>query len=243
MAKLEIELSEYDAMREARKTAEARVEELKQENKELRNSSKVILRRETKYMITQVDKMELAEIIKLYLEREFFSNIDIGQRFPIIYEHLTPEALAEICIKAWKRTPKTNHPISTIDTNFPTKSDTLIGFEDIRLQVENMFKEQFEEEHKKALEKLQSEIDSCKKERIELSEKLTKEFEATYKSKISSLEKESNKLKEENIKLSEKLKEASKSHEEKLAEAERKVQEAQEELIKLQGKKKHWWQK
>ena len=45
MAKLEIELSEYDAMREARKAAEARVEELKQENKDLRNSSKVIIRR------------------------------------------------------------------------------------------------------------------------------------------------------------------------------------------------------
>lgn len=29
----------------------------------------------------------------------------------------------------------------------------------------------------------------------------------------------------------------------KLTEAEEKVREAQEELMKLQGKKKHWWQK
>ena len=39
MAKLEIELSEYDAMREARKAAEARVEELKQENKDLKGQA------------------------------------------------------------------------------------------------------------------------------------------------------------------------------------------------------------
>ena len=226
MAKLEIELSEYDAMREARKAAEARVEELKQENKDLRGSSKVIIRRETKYLSPNIDNTELLYAIERKLPVKYWNEVS----------YMT---LASICASALKEVPKHYSAIIPMDVDLPAKTDTLVGFEDIRLKVEDIFKEQFEEEHKQALAQLQSEKENYEKKRAQISEKLTKEFEV----KINSLKEESERLKKDNDDLFKKLTEASKSHEEKLAEAEKKVREAQEELSKLQGRKKHWWQK
>jgi len=249
MAKLEIELSEYDAMREARKAAEARVEELKQENKDLKGSSKVIIRREVQHLIPRVEEREVTNRI-LYQIRERMQvkanfrrsyNPSLGIYHPTL--DLSPEELAQICVHCWNESNKHYAVATAMDTEMPSRTDTLVGFEDIRLKVEEILKEQIQQEHKAAVDSLNSEREDYEKKRAQVSEKLTKEFEAEYRAKMDSLEEEVKRLRKDNNDLYKRLTEASKSHEEKLAEAERKVQEAEKELRELQGKKKHWWQK
>lgn len=252
MAKLEIELSEYDAMREARKAAEARVEELKQENKDLKGSSKVIIRREVQHLVPKVEERELTNRI-LYQIKEMIQvkrmSASIRKRYdPLLGVSyptldLSPEELAQICVRCWNEGNKHYVVATAMDTEMPSKTDTLVGFEDIRLKVEEILKEQIQQEHKAAVDSLNSERESYEKKRAQVSEKLAKEFEAEYRAKMDSLEEEVKRLRKDNDDLYKRLTEASKSHEEKLAEAEEKVREAQEELMKLQGKKKHWWQK
>lgn len=231
MAKLEIELSEYDAMREARKAAETRVAELQEELKDLKKGSKVILRRETKYLAECFDTSKLEEIITQQLKEAQYRRTYCGGA------PLNIQRTVEICIDSLTKVRKEFLPISTTKS-FPTESDTLIGFEDVRIKVESMFKEQFKEEHRKALEALKSEKDAYTVKYNQIHEELFQEFKET----INNLEEKNKKLEKENNSLKEQLEKASRSTEEKIAEAEAKVKAAQEELANLKGKK-HWWKK
>ena len=252
MAKLEIELSEYVAMREARKAAEARVEELKQENKDLRGSSKVIIRREVQHLVPRVEERELINRI-LYQIKESIQikrvSASIRKRYdPILGVSyptldLSPEELAQICVRCWNEGNKHYDVATAMDTEMPSRTDTLVGFEDIRLKVEEILKEQIQQEHKAAVDSLNSERDSYEKRRAQLSEKLTKEYEAEYRAKMDSLEEEVKRLRKDNDDLYKRLTEASKSHEEKLAELQAAADKAEEELRKFLGKKKCWWRK
>lgn len=253
MAKLEIELSEYDAMREARKAAEARVEELKQENKDLRNSSKVIIRRETKHLVMTVNENDLAHEILERLRRGIHVNsIGIVERVreSRVMEYPTPDELARVCISAWQNAPKKYSTINpTSDIDLPSKTDTLVGFEDIRMNVENMFKEQFQQEQKDAIELLHKERAEYEKKRSQISKELAREFRAEYESQFEALNKELEKQKAEcKVKdeiisdLNKQIIELSKSQEVKVKEAEEKVRQAQEELAKIKGHKP-WWRR
>ena len=250
MAKLEIELSEYDAMREARRNAEARVEELKQENKDLRTSSKVIIRRETKHLVMMVNESDLAnEILERLRHAISMSHIGMA-RHPWEIEYPTPDKLAKICISAWHNVPKKYSTIApTSDIDLPSKTDTLVGFEDIRMNVENIFKEQFQEEQKNAIEQLRNERAEYEKKRSQVSKELAKEFRAEYESQLEALNKELEKQKAEcKVKdeiisdLNKQIIELSKSQEVKVKEAEEKVRQAQEELAKIKGHKP-WWRR
>lgn len=252
MAKLEIELSEYDAMREARKAAEARVEELKQENKDLRGSSKVIIRREVQHLVPKVEERELTNRI-LYQIKEMIQvkrmsasirkSYDplLGVSYPTL--DLSPEELAQICVRCWNEGNKHYVVATAMDTEMPSKTDTLVGFEDIRLKVEEIMKEQIQQEHRAAVDSLNSERDSYEKRRAQLSEKLTKEYEAEYRTNIEALKKRNEDLEKQLEEIEKQLKEASKSHEEKLAELQAAADKAEEELRKFLGKKKCWWRK
>ena len=232
MAKLEIELSEYDAMREARKAAETRVTELQEEIRDLKKGSKVILRRETEYLCLTYDTIQFEQALRNKLEQVSYSATYEGR------PRLNLSMIATLCIKTWEELPKKHIKQISSSEKFPTCSDTLIGFEDIRLKVEDMFKEEFKRKHQQALNDLQLEKDKYTKEYNQIQEKLSKEFKKT----IENLQEKVKGLKEENSSLKKQLEVASKSTEEKIAEAEARVKAAQEELASLKGKK-HWWQK
>jgi hypothetical protein len=251
MAKLEIELSEYDAMREARKAAEARVEELKQENKDLRSSSKVIIRREIQHLIPRVEEGELTDRILYQIKKTIqVKGMSGGVRkgYPYINVSypaldLSPVELAQICVRCWNEGNKHYAVATSMDTEMPSRTDTLVGFEDIRLKVEEMLKEQIQQEHKTAVDSLNSERDSYKKRRTQLSEELIKEYEAKYRANIEALKKRNEELEKQLEETEKQLKEASKSNEEKLAELQAAADKAEEELRKFLGKKKCWWRK
>lgn len=232
MAKLEIELSEYDAMREARKAAETRVVELQEELKDLKKGAKVILRKETAYVGITFDTTRFEQALRKKLEQATYGATFEGK------PRLNIPMVAALCIRTWEELPKEYTRNTLASEKYPTHSDTLIGFEDIRMKVEDMFKEQFKEEHRKALEALKSEKDAYKVKYNQIHEELSQEF----KEIIDTLKEKSLKLVEENNALKDELKEASKSTEEKIAKAEAKVKAAQEELTRLKGKKP-WWKK
>lgn len=251
MAKLEIELSEYDAMREAKKAAEARVEELKQENQELKASAKVVLRRETKYLVSNFSTSELEEAIRnrvsIQLSRSRIHSQAFSRHIPDPFEldasaspMIAPENLVGICLDALRSVPKKYTTASPSDVNLPYKSDTLIGFEDIRQKVEDQFKEQFEREHQEAMDGLEKQRASYIEKEKDLSSKLASEYEDKYRAKINLLEEKCKEKDEENIKLLKQISELSKSQEQKVREAEEKVREAEEELARVKGKKSFW---
>jgi predicted nucleic acid-binding Zn-ribbon protein len=232
MAKLEIELSEYDAMREARRAAETRVTELQEEIRDLKKGSKVILRRETEYLCLAYDTIQFEQTLRKRIEQAPYGITFEGR------PRLNLSMIATLCIKTLEELPKKYLRQISPSEEYPTCSDTLIGFEDIRLKVEDIFKEEFKRKHQQALNDLQLEKDKYTEEYSQIQEKLSKEF----KEIIENLQEKVKGLTEENSSLKEQLEKASKSTEEKIAEAEAKVKAAQEELASLKGKK-HWWQK
>lgn len=224
MSILQIDLSEYDAMRKSLKDAENRIEELKEENKDLKKSSKIIFRREVEYLSPMIDMYKFGQAIKNEIQSYEYSGL-----------RLNIERLAAICIEVWKKFPKEYSKVVPTTEKVPMQSDTLIGFDDVRLKIEEMFKEQFTKEHQQAIRELNLEKDTYKTKYNSIYDEISGKFKSTIK-----------RLKEENNKLKEELKEskeANKDNEVKLAESEEKVKELQEELNKLKTKKKHWFGK
>lgn len=265
MAKVEIELSEFDAVRNARDKAENELKELKQSHKEevseLKNTIKeiekrarVIIKHDDKYFYkTAFDKETIKKLknslyfgindgsidIDRILRNHCFTQCEkISTIVDIIVKKINNYGFVEASDEIKKMFSENREP------------DQYIGFDDIKLEVERELKDQYINNQKKIQEKLEQQI----KDYEDKYQKVDEELRSKHSSKIRILEDKLNssqeyaeKLKEthkeEVDKLKEELKEAQKTQAEKILDAEEKLKEAQEVLKKLTNiPSKKWYE-
>lgn len=271
MAKVEIELSEFDAVRNARDKAENELKELKQSHKEevseLKNNIKeiekrarVIIKHDDRYFYKTAFDKDTIRNIKNYITNEIFSGrLEFDYLFRDIsmgyYDRMSK--IADVIIDKVIYTDFIQPSEKEIKEKFSEnrEPDQYIGFDDIKLEVERELKEQYINNQKKIQENLEQQI----KKYEEKYQNVDAELQSKYDERIKSLERrlkgsqeETNKLKEthkeevdklnEDIdKLKEELKEAQKTQEEKILDAETKLKEAQELLKKLTNNPRKKW--
>lgn len=242
MAVVNIDLSEYDMLREAKLKAEKTIEKLEQEMKDLKSSSKIILRREHTYLTPIWDERELECELQNRL-RHFFCNFryyDPIERGSDTEMRQLTAALAS-SFRAIKKQYKAVNPHTLEESTLPEKSDTLIGFEDIRLTVENLFKDQFKAEQESKLEDLKRQMERLKAKEKSLREELTAEYKEAIedqKKKIEKAEEKNTELLAEISSLKSKIRELSMSNKEKLNIALMRLEEAKQEVAQLRATKR-----
>lgn len=205
MAEVRVDLSEYDMLREAKDNAEKEVEELKETVKGLKNKSRVILT--TRYKYYTVDVHKIAYEI---------------HRYTMYNKPLTETEVASIVNRNIG-----SHAVYSMDE---TDSSQYIGFDDVRVQVENYYKNEIDRA-------IQSYKDS-EKEYHKLRESVEDSVKDMYLNTIDQL-KDDIKSKDEEIKsFKSQITELSKSKDERIAELMVTIKEAQSKLDELNGKRK-----
>lgn len=203
MAEVRVDLSEYDMLREAKNKAEKEVEELRETIKSLKDKSRVILT--TKYKYYTVDIHRIAT--EIYRQIRFFvSETEIANIIKRNIEGRAKYSMSE------------------------TDSSQYIGFDDVRVQVENHYKNEInkaiqnykdsEEEYRKLKESVEDSIRDMYLDTI-------KQLNDNVKSKDVEIES-----------LKSQISELSKSKDERIAELIVTIREAQFKLDKLNGKKR-----
>ena len=241
MAKVEIDLSEYDMMREAKKAAESRVEELSKEVENLKNNSKDVVIK-NRYYIPTVDYRQAA--------RKIIENLGIdtvaAMSRTIAYEKQQADrydgflAGESFSLTTWDRygafvadiVQRSLHGLFNLKSGYREDGEVVEvrGLDEIREPI----KAKLEEEYRLTLEQKRQDLEISKdayekkleetgKEIDKLKKKYEKELE-TRDQKIDSLKKN--------------LNEALKSNEEKLKEALTKLHEAEAEVAKYQTSRK-----
>lgn len=265
MAKLEIELSEFDALRDAKNKAEVDLKELKQSHKEeisdLKNTikdiekkSRVIIKHKDRYFYkTAFDKETIKKIKSSLIFDINYGSIGIDR---VLYNHYLSqhERISTIVDMIVEKINTCGFVEASdeIKEQFSENSepDQYIGFDDIKLDVEKELKDQYINNQKKIEENLEQQIQKYEDKYKNVETELQSKYDEKIKSledKLNSSKEEINKLnethKEEVDKLKEELKEAQKTQEEKILEAEEKLKEAQEVLKKLTNNpRKKWYQ-
>lgn len=240
MAKLEIELSEYDMMREAKSKAEARVSELTKEVEKLKdNSSNVVVR--NRYYLPQLDYDSAAAGI---LKDAYRLVEQSTHGYLLSRSYCTPDFmfskpegtgdLAEII----KR-----HLKNMLNLRASYYEDAVVseirGFDDVVSSVRNKIEDEYRqtmENRKHELEESKQAYDkrACKvQEAVKAAETaLAEKYEKDIKELKEKYEKDI-KLRDTNIAiLEEKNSDLSKTSEQRLAEALDKLHKAQEEVAK-----------
>lgn len=272
MAKVAIELSEFDAIRNARDKAENELKELKQSHKEevseLKNTikdiekmSRVIIKHKDRYFYKTAFDIETIKKIKNNLIFGInYGSIDIDR---VLHNHYLSqcEKVSTIVDMIVEKINKCGFVEASdeIKEQFSENSepDQYIGFDDIKLDVEKELKDQYINNQKKIQEKLEQQIknyeDKYQIVEADVSSKYNAEIRVLegklnssqeYADKLKETHKEEvDKLNEDIDKLKEELKEAQKTQAEKILEAEEKLKEAQEVLKKLTNNpRKKWYQ-
>jgi len=265
MAKLEIELSEFDALRDAKNKAEVDLKELKQSHKEeisdLKNTikdiekrSRVIIKHKDRYFYkTAFDRENIKKIKNNLIFDINNRSIDIDR---VLHNHYLSQCekvstIVDIIVEKINKCDFVEAS-DEIKEQFSQNGepDQYIGFDDIKFDVEKELKDQYINNQKKIQEKLEQQI----KDYEDKYQKVDEELRSKHSSRIKSLEDKLNNSqeeidnlkethKEEVDKLKEELKEAQKTQAEKILEAEEKLKEAQEVLKKLTNNpRKKWYQ-
>lgn len=163
MAKVEVDLTEYDEMRNARKNAEERVKELKLELEVLKKSQEpnnVLVK--NIYMKKDIDKQNAAREIAKYIKSNFRLSFDI------INSRAEIENIAEACIRIEMERAK-----SVVDyTNTEVK-----GFNELQKEI----RQTLEDNYKISMETKERQLEESKKRYDEKYEKLEEEFGKKYK--------------------------------------------------------------
>lgn len=265
MAKLEIELSEFDALRDAKNKAENDLSELKQSHKEevselkntikdLEKKSRVIIKHKDRYFIrTKIDEDVCEKLFDELTnsESESYSTLLNLIRFTgsRSYHHTIYSIVSTII----SRLQDSNKFVKTSQETIPLFSehgepDQYLGFDDVKLEVEKELKDQYINNQKKIQENLEQQIQDYENKYKNVETELQSKYDSIIKSlenKLKNSQEDTNKLKEthkeEVDKLKEELKEAQKTQEEKILEAEEKLKEAREVLKKLTNKSNKMW--
>lgn len=250
MAKVEIELSEFDAVRNARDKAENELKELKQSHKEevseLKNNIKeiekrarVIIKHDDKYFYKTAFDNDTKRKIKNKITNEIFSGrLEFDSLFRDrsmgFYDRMSQ--IADIIIDKINDSdfiqPSENEIKKMFSKN--REPDQYIGFDDIKLEVERELKDQYINNQKKIQEKLEQQI----KDYEDKYQKVDEELRSKHSSRIKLLEDKLNNSQEELDDLKEshkeevnKLKETHKEEVDKLKEELKEAQKTQEEKI------------
>ena len=249
MAQVNVDLSEYDMLREAKTKAESQVKELTEEVKKLKdNAANVVVR--NRYYLPSIDyKRSATNIIR-----------DLG------CERLIPLVSAA---QEYRRQrllyPDTFHPIKTdlikqvayiLEENVKNLLNLRSGYiedatiteirgfdefaESIKAKLELEYRQSFEEK-KAALDKEKEQYDIKHLDVEKAVEQAENTLKDAYTEELKVKDKDIEALREMVSKLKEQLKEASKSSEEKLADAMAKLKEAQAEVAKYQNPKRKWF--
>lgn len=241
MATLNIDLSEYDMMRESKKNLENQVEDFKKIIEGLKDKSRLVVRDRIMYRTIDVEALRtrlVAEWQYSSYSRAYIAGF--AQQFVDLISHLDYSLYL-------KGEPKEE-----------SRSEQYIGFEDIRVLIETSLKEEYKEiwENKIKEAKEQKALYLLKEQEIE------NEIRATYEGVIKDLkrrldEKENiilnaddlhkkeiaklRKFYDERIEQRDKrISELSKTHEQKLAEAKKELEEAEAAYYKLIKKRKRF---
>lgn len=239
MAMVQVDLSEYDMLREAKKKAEKEVEELKETVKGLEDKSRVILT--TEYVYPTINKNGLYnDIYNLIEKSKMYDKLNPELRFSMRGHYDIPREIDSVLhynIKVEGR---------SYDLDMSKRaSSQYIGFEDIKAKVEEHYKKDLDKaiaDYKEAEEdyhKLRDSVEEFVREGYEneinrLKEEQKKVLEYNKK-RLSKLEEEKN---TEINKLKDKITELSKSKEEKISELMATIKEAQAKLEELSETKK-----
>lgn len=237
MAMVQVELSEYDMLREAKKKAEKEVEELKETIKGLEDKSRVILT--TEYVYPTITKEKLIKDIRYLIE----SARDIAIFHDTIFSAYPISLSNSVDSIIRKNIVFENHPFAF--NKGKRSSSQYIGFEDVKAKVEAHYKKDIDKaiaDYKEAEEdynKLRDSVEESVREGYEneinrLKEEQKKVLEYNKKN-LSKLEEEKN---TEINELKDKIAELSKSKEEKISELMATIKEAQAKLEELSGTKK-----
>lgn len=239
MAMVQVDLSEYDMLREAKKKAEKEVEKLKETIKGLEDKSRVILT--TEYHYPNINKSALInELYSLVDRAKSYDSLDSDLRFSMRGYYNLPREIERIV--------SSNITIGDAKYNFGMSKRTssqYIGFEDVKAKVEAHYKKDIDKtiadykESEENYNKLRDSVEESVREGYEneinrLKEEQKKVIEFNRK-KLSKLEEEKN---TEIDKLKGKIAELSKSKAEKIAELMDTIKEAQDKLEELSAPKK-----
>lgn len=242
MAMVQVDLSEYDMLREAKKKAEKEVEELKEEIKEYQKKARVIVT--TKYAAIGFDKVRMKGVI-----------LNTYRRTGSISEAVEA-GIANMFCRAGYGSIDGTIPNAIIDS-----SSQIVGFEDVRVQVE----EKLSKEYKEELENKIREYKNSKKEYDKKYVSLDKDYHEAHKKEIDGLnkvhEEEIQKLNDEHEALvkslqdriytlneiiesdKETINDLRKSDKEKIAELEATIKKAEAKLRDIAGVKKGFFNK
>lgn len=238
MAQVNVDLSEYDMLRESKTKAEAEVKELRKEVEQLKNTAANVVVR-NRYFIPALDykaaarklieTMGIAGVSNLarLVEEGNYTRDPFG-RVPIDSNVVSQlSIIIEQSIKGLLDL-KAGYMEDSVTTE-------VIGFDEFATQI----REKFELEYKEVMEtkkaQLEREIESYNTKSLDVNKAVKEATDALnekHEAKIKKAEKQIKELQDNIKELEEQLKEASKSSEEKLAEAMAKLKSAEEEVAK-----------
>jgi chromosome segregation ATPase len=241
MAKVEIDLSEYDMMREAKKAAESRVEELSKEVENLKSNSKDVVIK-NRYYIPTVNYMQAARRIIENLGTDIVASISQT----VTYEKQQMDryggflAGERLNLSAWDRYGAllTDIVKRSLQGLFDLKSGYREDGEVVEVrgldEIREPIKAKLEEEYRLTLEQKRQDLEISKDAYEKKLEETGKEIDKLKKKYEKELETRDQKIDS----LNENLNEALKSNEEKLKEALTKLHEAEAEVAKYQTSRK-----
>lgn len=239
MATVQVDLSEYDTLREAKNKAEKRVEELKETIKGLENKSRVILTTQYVYPEVHYDKIysDVIQLIEAAKDRDKFRDLPMYSTRIDLSIHNSIEHTLRSNIKFG------NMPYDISLGKY--SSSQYIGFEDIKAKVEAHYKKDIDKaiaDYKESEETYNRLKDSVEEDVKEMYSNTINKLKKDNKLLIDKYEKsikDVTESKDTEIKaLEDKITELSKSKEEKIAELTKTIEEAQAKLYELSEPKK-----
>lgn len=228
MATVQVDLSEYDMLREAKDKAEKRVEELKETIKGLENKSRVILTTQYVYPEVNYDRIysDIEQLIEGVKNR---SNLRDSPRYSMQAD-LSIHNGIEYTLRSNIKFDNMPYDISLGKYS----SSQYIGFEDVKAKVEAHYK--------KDIDKAIADYKESEETYNRLKNSVEKDVKEMYSNTINKLKKSIKDItesKDTEIKaLKDKITELSKSKEEKIAELTKTIEEAQAKLYELSEPKK-----
>lgn len=257
MAKVEIELSEFDAVRNARDKAENELKEIKQTHKEeiadlkktikdLANKSRVIIKHENKYFSKiGIDKETLKNMKNNLKHSLLWGDLDLYKLLRMDSMYMSNEQRMDRVADAivnqsingdFKQAPKEMIPLFSEHG----EPDQYIGFDDIKLEVEKELKDQYINNQKKIQENLEQQIKNYEDKYQRVDADVKSKYDSVIREiedKLNSSQEYAEKLNETHKEEVDKLKETHKEEVDKLNEDIDKLKDELKEAQKTQEEK------
>lgn len=245
MAQVNVDLSEYDMLRQSKDKAEKEVTELKEEVKKLKDNAANVVVKNRYYLPTLNYKAAAARIIwnlgsrgmyQVFQEADSltgkYASDPFGYdmvRVPKVYgseavnilTHIIEHSLSDMI--NWKASYRMDSEVTEVR-----------GFDEMATQIQQKLETDIKTNLDKKQEELEIAMQAYDTKKLDIDKAVTEAEEAITTRYKKKLDKADEKIEE----LEKKLKEASKSSEEKLAEAMEKLKAAEAEVAKYQTPRK-----